>query len=614
MKRFPVNDGQEILVDNLEWMQTSKEEAIKERMDECFTDGIVYQQTGTPFEITDNGDGTFNIGTGIAYKAGERFEISDATVEYDSTDPDEVTDDGVGGTTPTPKSVGCTDIPIADGDTKYIGMKYLLYCDSNTTTNPTNYSLHPITGKRLFYKWEDGYDLELSDTKVGLSSDCVYIGYVSRAGLVITANVDDREFLSLDSNIFLLTTGTIADGSVTTPKLADLAVTAGKIGSGAVTVGKIADGNITTAKLDDDAVTSAKLKETEYFTMAGLYSTDSITLAGTKAILWGDGDTGIYADLAGRTDTLDFYSNTARVASLNTDKLYLESIDLHLDMGAKLYYSPSVYLFAASPGSTQSWGCRIGGYTMFGTSNIAGAERNFTLEPGTRLNLSGGGYPVGTWMEATVSHDFSLYTNATLAMHIDSAQATTFSGAVTIDGNLSLGNYGLYFDSGTFIKAAATNNISFLCNRVSRFEIAVGQTYSHQALDVTGHLTPTYAASYNIGNSSDYWNVMYATAFTVSSRKSIKKSIKYLIPDNPFDLPRMATYIYKKDPLKQRRVGYILDDDNEEAFSKKHYVENLAGKNVKNKEDKTSASLNAIVAQLCEAVINLNDRLGNVEK
>ncbi len=255
MKRMPVVDGQEVLKDNLEWIQCAKEEAIVERITDCFTDGIVGQAAGTPFNITDNGDGTFTVGTGVGFYDGERIEISDATVTYDASAPYDTTADGIGGTVLTPKSTGSANIPIDDGALKYIGISALLYCDNeNIDGSLKNYSLHPYTKKRIFYTWKDGYTLEVVDNRSLLSAGALYLGSVARSGLVITPDLSDRQSFSIRSEVNLLGAGTVVDGAITEPKIANGAVTENKIATNAVTELKIADLSVTEPKLASNAV------------------------------------------------------------------------------------------------------------------------------------------------------------------------------------------------------------------------------------------------------------------------------------------------------------------------------------------------------------------------
>ncbi len=231
MKRFVIVDGQEVLTTNIEWMQDCVEDSIQNRFIDYFTEGVVPASTGTAFAFTDNGDGTFSIGDGVAYdEDGNRIAIlSTDTTDYDSTLPDETTPDNLDGDASTPKSTGCKNIPIADGSTKYIGIKYLLICDSNTPTAPTNYIIHSKSNKRLFYKWDDGYEIEVKDNVYEIEG--VILGIVSRIGSTIGINYGSRPSCSLRGEVLLLTTDLIEDGAITAAKLGTNSVTAAKLAS-----------------------------------------------------------------------------------------------------------------------------------------------------------------------------------------------------------------------------------------------------------------------------------------------------------------------------------------------------------------------------------------------
>ncbi len=301
MKKFPTNDGQEIITTNIDWIQTAKEEALKDRHTDWFTDGIVSQSSGTPFAFTSNGDGTISIGSGVGYISGERIAIEDTdTTEYDSTLPDQVTSDNIGGDTPTPKSTGCKNITVPVSTTYHIGIKYLLICDSSNTTSPTNYALHPITSKRLFYKWDDGYEIQVNTVKANLfdgDSDYLYLGYVTRGtGTDISLYMIDRSISTVKGSLLLGQTLLIEDGAVTGVKLSpsvagnglskdslgdlqvnvddstieiindvlrvkDLGILTAKLNSFAVTEGKIGALAVTETKISTDAVTTTKIKD-----------------------------------------------------------------------------------------------------------------------------------------------------------------------------------------------------------------------------------------------------------------------------------------------------------------------------------------------------------------
>lgn len=78
-------------------------------------------------------------------------------------------------------------------------------------------------------------------------------------GSVTTAKLADGAVTTIKITDANVTTDKLADASVTTLKLADSNVTTAKLADAAVTSLKFADSNVTTAKLADGAVTSVKL-------------------------------------------------------------------------------------------------------------------------------------------------------------------------------------------------------------------------------------------------------------------------------------------------------------------------------------------------------------------
>lgn len=239
MKKFcnntseTINSGVEVLSSDLDYIQSTKEDAIRERHADMFNDGILYTSSPIPFVITDNGDGTFSIGQGVGYKTDsisgdcERITIlSGDTTTYSVGNPTTTTSDGIGGTTVTPISSGCKNIPIPINTTYVVGIKYLLTCD------PTVYSLHPITLKRQFRKWDDGYEIELV-SNINLVNGVV-IGSVTRGagtGLDLSQSTSGRTYTTIKTEVNRTATD-IVDDSISTAKIQNYAVTEIKLASG----------------------------------------------------------------------------------------------------------------------------------------------------------------------------------------------------------------------------------------------------------------------------------------------------------------------------------------------------------------------------------------------
>lgn len=116
------------------------------------------------------------VQTGIAYNAnGERIIISNATVPYNSANPATTTPDGVGGNTSTPISTGSLNIALPVNTTRYLFIDYL------QTTDPSAFTIHKVTGQKLFYSQTDGYKIGVSSTPTvpaGFSSASLFLGSV----------------------------------------------------------------------------------------------------------------------------------------------------------------------------------------------------------------------------------------------------------------------------------------------------------------------------------------------------------------------------------------------------------------------------------------------------
>lgn len=228
MERFATNkngnidSGTEVLSNNVTFMQQAKDLAISNLFGDLFVEGIL--NTGnenTMFKITANGDGTFNVGMGIAYKQNfaiepilyERIAITNSNEIYNAANAQQTTDDGTGDLVVTPKSTGCKNIPIPiAGITYFVDLKYLTVCDNGNTgdgLNLKNYSIAKNetigsnTQRKRFYKWIDGYEIRLVQTIGEVQGVC--LGTVTKDGNnQITITDDERTgHLLVDSKIFI---------------------------------------------------------------------------------------------------------------------------------------------------------------------------------------------------------------------------------------------------------------------------------------------------------------------------------------------------------------------------------------------------------------------------
>lgn len=188
MKKEQWFEDQPVLKDDLVRAQSTKEQAISERLLDAFNYGTVEnsQQLGEtgPFIIAQGPNpGLFiTVNSGLAYSpAGER-SIIPSILAFNSSSPSATTDNGIGGTTLTPQSTGSQNIPVANNTTNYVWLGYLL------TTDPTVFTLKEDTNERLFVKQDDGY--QITTTTVSTNPDItkyVLLGEVVTVSGAVTA-------------------------------------------------------------------------------------------------------------------------------------------------------------------------------------------------------------------------------------------------------------------------------------------------------------------------------------------------------------------------------------------------------------------------------------------
>lgn len=153
MKREKWYEDQPVLKNDLDWAQTSKEEAIKERVVDSSVPGVL---NGFLVEQGPAAGLFITIGTGAGISpAGERIVISSVST-YSSTNPSLLADNGIGGTAAVPQSTGSENIPVSNNATNYIWLGYLETADSTTFT------LSNTTHERLFVKRNDGFEVVIT--------------------------------------------------------------------------------------------------------------------------------------------------------------------------------------------------------------------------------------------------------------------------------------------------------------------------------------------------------------------------------------------------------------------------------------------------------------------
>jgi hypothetical protein len=165
MKREIWQNEQPILTEDLNYAQSSKEDAIRERYRDILTPGVVLnsQQLGEtdPFKITvGSGSIYFDIGTGVAVSpTGERI-IVDSYINYNIDNITHQSDDGLGGFKTTPRSTGSRNILlgalILPSFTYYIWIGYL------STIDDSVFAIRFESTEKLYTKATDGYEVRIT--------------------------------------------------------------------------------------------------------------------------------------------------------------------------------------------------------------------------------------------------------------------------------------------------------------------------------------------------------------------------------------------------------------------------------------------------------------------
>lgn len=256
------NPGEPVKREDLDNAHNSAREALRERTLDQFTTGILIDsQAGVEtraFEITPDGGLTIKVGTGTAIApnddaaypqdidasdplstGGERLfiPIADTTAgpgnAYSNspgagpgtgtgTGAYKETADGLGGWTSTPQSTKTRSIPLVNGSMNRVWIRYMATIDTSVT------SLHKVTGKVLFPRERDGYEIVINQSGTAPGSDTRYLllgtvdlttspglvttGLISHVGQVFAATHPFRVSFRYDPSALAPTTAPV-DGS-----------------------------------------------------------------------------------------------------------------------------------------------------------------------------------------------------------------------------------------------------------------------------------------------------------------------------------------------------------------------------------------------------------------
>jgi len=221
MKQEHFQSDQQILTDDLSLAQSSKEEAIRERLTDIFSEGVLEDSQFSPLDADEQiainivpgssnsaGNPTITVRSGVAFSPiGERIVISSllnyenpvvtvsTVVSGNSTLPDGTlngpitkTDNGISGFTLTPRSSGSVNIPLIQNQTNRIWLGYL------QTIDPDIFTLSKTTNERLFVKSTDGFEIRVTTSNINPDSN----RFILIAEVIITniVNTNDISFIN----------------------------------------------------------------------------------------------------------------------------------------------------------------------------------------------------------------------------------------------------------------------------------------------------------------------------------------------------------------------------------------------------------------------------------
>lgn len=156
MKKEKWISGAKVLKQDLDQAQDGPEQAILDRQVDNFAPGVAADLLNGMDFIAGATTTSITVRTGVAYTSvGERIYISNETVQFNPANPSTTTPDGLGGNTLTPLSTGSADITMSSGAVNLVYVQYLEAVD------PSEFTLHKVTGQKLFTDVEDGYEIRV---------------------------------------------------------------------------------------------------------------------------------------------------------------------------------------------------------------------------------------------------------------------------------------------------------------------------------------------------------------------------------------------------------------------------------------------------------------------
>lgn len=198
MKSENWQSGQKVLKQDMIQSETAPEQAVKDRQVDNFVSGISNDLQNAMAFLPGNTPTSITIDTGTGYDStGERILISSSVVPWNPANLAQTTPNGIGGNTSTPQSSGSNSIPMTSG---VVNLLYIQYVGD---INPLVFSIHKITGGKLFTQINDGYEIRvvnagsvdpntinINASAPGTGGPWIFLGWVDyRAGGVISTSM-----------------------------------------------------------------------------------------------------------------------------------------------------------------------------------------------------------------------------------------------------------------------------------------------------------------------------------------------------------------------------------------------------------------------------------------
>jgi len=218
------SNGQRIVAQIFDWLQTSLEDQITNFITDTFSSGIDNSTiSGEGFLVVPGNNNTsltpsVNITLGgIAYDPlANRIYISPSdTTLYNPANVTATTNDGIGNFISTPQSTGVINIPVTQGSQNYIWVDYL------PIINTAAFTTNEITNAKIFYEELGGYNIKVTTTNVPPDANSIFLASINMTGggAVAPSNISQigRTYMSIDPKMVPITTP-FNNGSNRTPQ------------------------------------------------------------------------------------------------------------------------------------------------------------------------------------------------------------------------------------------------------------------------------------------------------------------------------------------------------------------------------------------------------------